>query len=145
MGERRLESVEHHHIAVEFGITGTTATTILNDIGAASNPNQSEELQLCTQLLMAAGNPALVAALQAKLVTEAGIPADAAAIAMTLTQPGVNVATAVLQIEQLIKSGGRFHCAANARQPRPARLSPGEDIDMKTFSFAGAPAPAGGR
>ena len=41
-----------------------------------------------------------------KLVTEAGIPADAAAIAMTLTQPGVNVATAVLQIEQLIKSGG---------------------------------------
>ena len=43
-----------------LGITGTTATTILNDIGAASNPNQSEELQLCTQLLMAAGNPALV-------------------------------------------------------------------------------------
>ena len=89
-----------------LGITGTTATTILNDIGAASNPNQSEELQLCTQLLMAAGNPALVAALQMKLVTETGIPADAAAVAMTLTQPGIDVTSKVLQIEQLIKSGG---------------------------------------
>jgi hypothetical protein len=88
------------------GVSSTSIPTILNSIGLAANPNQSEELQLCTQLLMAAGNPALVSALQAKLVTEAGIPADAAAIAMTLTQPGINIPTAVLQIEQLIKSGG---------------------------------------
>ena len=88
------------------GVTSASIPSILNSIGLASNPNQSEELQLCTQLLMAAGNPGLVTALQTKLVTEAGIPADAAAIAMTLSNPGVNVPTAVLQIEQLIKSGG---------------------------------------
>ena len=88
------------------GVNASSIPGLLNQIGLASNPNQSEELQLCTQILMAAGNPAMVSALATKLVTEAGIPADAAAIAMTLTQPGVNVATAVLQIEQLIKSGG---------------------------------------
>lgn len=88
------------------GVSASSVPAILNQIGLASNPNQGEELELCTSLLTAAGNPALIAALQTKLVTEAGIPADAAAIAMTLTQPGTNVPTAVLQIEQLIKSGG---------------------------------------
>ena len=88
------------------GVTPANMGTVLNQIGAISNPSQTEELALCQQILISAGNPALVAALQMKLVTETGIPADAAAVAMTLTQPGIDVTSKVLQIEQLIKSGG---------------------------------------
>lgn len=35
-----------------LNITGTTANTILSAIGLASNPNESEELQVCSQILM---------------------------------------------------------------------------------------------
>jgi hypothetical protein len=93
-----------------LGITGTSAataaTSILGSVMAASNPNKSAELQICSSILMANGNPALVQALTMKLATEQGIPQDAAALAMTLLNPGVNVPQTVLEIEQLINQGG---------------------------------------
>ena len=55
---------------------------------------------------MFANNPAMVQTLATKLATEIGIPQSAAAVAMTLAQPGVDVTAKVLQIEQLIKQGG---------------------------------------
>lgn len=88
------------------GVSSANLPTILNQIGAVSNPNQSEELAICSQIMIASGNPALVQALAIKLATESGIPADAAAVAMTLTAPGADVTSKVLQIEQLIKQGG---------------------------------------
>ena len=88
------------------GVTSASIPSILNSIGLASNPNQSEELQICAQILMFANNPAMVAALSTKLATEIGIPQSAAAVAMTLAQPGVDVTAKVLQIETLIRQGG---------------------------------------
>jgi hypothetical protein len=88
------------------GVTPANMGTVLNQIGAIANPNQAEELALCQQMMIAAGNPAMIQLLVSKLVTEQGIPADAAAVAMQLLQPGVDVVAKVMQIEQLIKSGG---------------------------------------
>ena len=88
------------------GVNSTSMPALLSAIGLATNPNQSEELALCGQIMMAASNPALVAALTMKLVTEVGIPPTAAAVAMTLAQPGTDITGKVMQIEQLIKSGG---------------------------------------
>ena len=88
------------------GVTPANMGTVLNSIGAVANPSQSEELALCQQMLLAASNPAMLQLLVGKLVTEQGIPADAASVAMGLLQPGVDVTSKVLQIEQLIKSGG---------------------------------------
>ena len=48
----------------------------------------------------------LVQALTMKLVTEQGIPQDAASIAMTLLQPGVDIPQTIIEIETLIKQGG---------------------------------------
>ena len=78
----------------------------LQQIGLASNPNQSAEIALCSQLLQFAGNPAVEQELVMKLVTEQGLPSSAAALAMTLTTPGVDIPSRVLEIEQLIKQGG---------------------------------------
>jgi hypothetical protein len=89
-----------------LGITGSTASTILGAIGLSSNPNKSAELAICQSILMATANPALEQALVMKLATEQGIPQDAAALAMTLLQPGANIPQVVLEIEQLIKQGG---------------------------------------
>jgi hypothetical protein len=89
-----------------LNITGTTANSILSAIGLAANPNENEELQVCAQILMFANNPAMVVTLATKLATEIGIPQSAAAVAMTLAQPGVDVVAKVLQIETLIKQGG---------------------------------------
>ena len=89
-----------------LNITGTTANSILSAIGLASNPNENEELQVCTQILMFANNPDMVKSLATKLATEIGIPQSAAAVAMSLAQPGVDVTAKVLQIETLIKQGG---------------------------------------
>ena len=89
-----------------LGITGQTASTILGSIGLSSNPNESVELQICQSILMASANPAMQQALTMKLVTEQGIPQDAANLAMTLLNPGTNIAQVVLEIEQLIKQGG---------------------------------------
>jgi hypothetical protein len=89
-----------------LNITGTTANSILSAVGLASNPNENEELQICAQILMFANNPAMVQALATKLATEIGIPQSAAAVAMTLAQPGIDVTAKVLQIETLIKQGG---------------------------------------
>lgn len=88
------------------GVSTASMPSILNAIGMSSNPNQSEELGLCSQMMVAMGNPVLVEALAVKLATERGIPASAASLAMTLTQPGVNIPQVVMEIEQLIKQGG---------------------------------------
>jgi hypothetical protein len=88
------------------GVSAASIPTLLSSIGLASNPNQSEELTLCSQLLMAANNVALAQALAMKLAVEAGIPASAAALAVTLGQPNVDIPTRVMQIEQIIKNGG---------------------------------------
>lgn len=89
-----------------LGISGTSASQILGSIGLSANPNQSAELAICASILMGMANPMLVQALTMKLVTEQGIPQDAAALAMTLLQPGVNIPQTVLEIETLIKQGG---------------------------------------
>ena len=89
-----------------LGVTGTSASQILGSIGLASNPNQSAELAICGSILMGMANPMMLQALTMKLVTEQGIPQDAAALAMTLLQPGTNIPQVVLEIEQLIKQGG---------------------------------------
>jgi len=88
------------------GVTPADMPNILQQIGLSSNPNQSAEIALCSQLLQFAGNPAVEQELVMKLVTEQGLPSSAAALAMTLTTPGVDIPSRVLEIEQLIKQGG---------------------------------------
>ena len=88
------------------GVNSTTIPSILNQVGLVVNPNQSAELAMCAQLMQFSGNPQIEGELAIKLATEQGIPASAATLAMTLTQPGVDVPTRVLQIEQIIKQGG---------------------------------------
>jgi hypothetical protein len=80
--------------------------SILASIGLASNPNQSEEMALCSSIMVAQGNPMLVSALSTKLATEQGIPAAAATLAMTLAAPGTNIAQVVIEIETIIRNGG---------------------------------------
>jgi hypothetical protein len=89
-----------------LGITGSTAQSILGLVGLSTNPNESAELSICQSILMAQANPTIQQALLMKLVTEQGIPQDAAALAMTLAAPGANVPQIVLEVEQLIKQGG---------------------------------------
>lgn len=93
-----------------LGITGSNASTILSSIGLSSNPNKSTELAICQQILtfsaMGANNPSLMAKLAEQLATEQGIPQDAAALSLTLMNPGVNITQTVLEIEQLINQGG---------------------------------------
>lgn len=88
------------------GVSSSSFSSILGAIGLAQNPDESAELAICQSILLGAANPALVAALSVKLATEQGIPADAAALAMTLGSPGINTAQVVLEIETLIKQGG---------------------------------------
>ncbi len=88
------------------GVTQAAMPNILQQIGLASNPNQSAEIAICGQLLQFSNNPAIEQQLVMKLITEQGLPASAAALAMTLLQPGVDIPSRVLQIEQLIKQGG---------------------------------------
>ena len=88
------------------GVSSSSLNSVLASIGLAQNPNQSDELAICGQILMATGNPTLAAALATKLATETGIPADAAALAMTLGQPGTNIPQTVIEIETLNKNGG---------------------------------------
>lgn len=88
------------------GVNSTSMASILASIGLASNPNASEEQMLCSQIIVASGNPMLAAALGMKLATEAGIPPAAAMLASTLGNPGVDIAARVMQIEAIIKAGG---------------------------------------
>ena len=88
------------------GVTQAAMPNILQQIGLASNPNQSAEIAICGQLLQFSNNPAIEQQLMMKLITEQGLPTSAAALAMTLLQPGVDIPSRVLQIEQLIKQGG---------------------------------------
>ena len=88
------------------GVSSSSMGSILNQIGLSSNPSKSAEIALCGQILTSMGNPQLTQALAIKLATEQGIPASAAALAMTLGQSGVNVAQTVIEIEQLIQQGG---------------------------------------
>jgi hypothetical protein len=80
--------------------------SILASIGLASNPNQSEELALCSQILIVQSQPQLVAALAQKLETEQGVPAAALPVMLQLTQPGVDVTAKVQQIQTIIRNGG---------------------------------------
>ena len=80
--------------------------SILASIGLSQNPNQSEELAICGQIMIAQGNPVLVSALATKLATEQGIPAAAATLAMTLATPGIDIAAKVIEIETIIRNGG---------------------------------------
>jgi len=88
------------------GVSAASMPNILAQIGLASNPNESAELALCAQLLQFAGNPALESELVMKLVTEQGLPASAASLAMTLLTPGTDIPSRVMEIEQLIRQGG---------------------------------------
>jgi hypothetical protein len=88
------------------GVNSTSMPNILSQIGMAANPNQSAELAICSQLLQLASNPAIEQELTMKLITEQGLPASAAALAMTLLTPGTDIPARVLEIEQLIKQGG---------------------------------------
>jgi len=89
------------------GVSSANMPSILQQIGLLQNPNESAELAICQQILLFSNSqPGLVAQLAMKLATEQGIPPDAATLALSLGQPGVDVAARVLQIEQLIKQGG---------------------------------------
>lgn len=88
------------------GVNSTSMPSILQQIGLASNPNQSAELAICSQLLQMGANPAIEQELIMKLVTEQGLPASAASLAMTLLTPGTDIPARVLEIEQLIRQGG---------------------------------------
>jgi hypothetical protein len=88
------------------GVSATSMPNILQQIGLLSNPSEKEELSICAQILVFAGQPQMVAVLANKLAAETGIPAAAAALAIGLTQPGVDIPARVLQIEELIKQGG---------------------------------------
>jgi hypothetical protein len=87
------------------GVTSTSIPGIMASIGLAANPNQAEEQALCSQIMIASGDPTLAAALATKLATEAGIPPAAATIAMTLGQPGVDIIGRVAEIEAIITKG----------------------------------------
>ena len=89
-----------------LGVTPTNMGAVLSAIGTASNPNKSAEIAICAQLLQFAGQPAVESELAMRLATEQGIPVQAASLALTLTQPGTDIPTRVLQIEQLINQGG---------------------------------------
>jgi hypothetical protein len=89
-----------------LNISGSTAQSILGSIGLASNPNESVELQICQSIMLAMAQPTLQQALVMKLVTEQGIPQDAATLAMTSSVPGANIPQIMLEVEQLIKQGG---------------------------------------
>jgi hypothetical protein len=89
-----------------LNITGSTAQSILGAVGLASNPNESAELQVCQSIMLGMANPTLVSALVMKLVTEQGIPQDAAELAMTASQPGADIPKIMLEVETLIKQGG---------------------------------------
>jgi hypothetical protein len=86
--------------SIGSSLSGVSST--LSSLGI----NQSAELAICSSILMGMANPVLVQALTMKLVTEQGIPQDAAALAMTLLQPGINIPQTILEIETLIKQGG---------------------------------------
>lgn len=89
------------------GLTPGSANynTALSTLGGliSSNPNSTAELALCAQILQFASNPAIVDKLVTSLIVEQGLPPAAASLAMTLMQPGTDIPTRVLQIEQLIK------------------------------------------
>lgn len=89
---------------------GTTAfSNIMNSVGGlvtAANPNKAVELQLCSEILAMAGNPAVVASLGEKLIEQYGLPQAAANLATQLMQPGADIVKITLEIEQIIKNGG---------------------------------------
>jgi hypothetical protein len=88
------------------GVSASSIPTLLQQVGLATNPNLSAELTLCSQIMQFAGEPTLVPMLAQKLATEQGIPPSAAALALTLGNPNVDIYTRVMQIEALIKQGG---------------------------------------
>lgn len=97
-------------VATALGAAGLTPgsanfNSIMGSIGLAMNPNQSEELAICQQIIMYSANPMLLTNLVTKLMTEQGLPMAAAQLASTLLTPGTDIPTRVIQIEQIIKQG----------------------------------------
>ena len=88
------------------GVSQQNMPNILQQIGLLANPNKQEELAICSQILVFAGQPQMVAVLSQKLASENGIPPAAAALAIGLSNPGVDIPARVLQIEELIRQGG---------------------------------------
>jgi hypothetical protein len=90
-----------------LGLTPTQIQNsgILTTIGGLmnQNPNKSAEMAICAQILQFASMPTIVDKLAMTLATEQGIPVAAASLAMTLTQPGVDVIARTMEIEQIIK------------------------------------------
>jgi hypothetical protein len=87
----------------------SAGSAVLASLGFSSNPNQSAEIALCKQIMtmsaMGAISNGAVEKLAETLATEQGIPVTAAALAMTLFQPGVNIVQTCLEIEQIINAG----------------------------------------
>ena len=48
------------------GVSASTIPNIMAQIGLAANPNQSEEMNICAQIMIVAGNTDLVKALAQK-------------------------------------------------------------------------------
>ena len=98
-------------VFASLGITpgSTTAGSILSQLGFSSNPNQSAEIALCKQIMtmsaMGAISTGAIQKLAETLATEQGIPITAAALALTLFQPGVNIVQTGIEIEQIINAG----------------------------------------
>jgi len=90
------------------GVSASSMPFILQQVGLAtnSNPNQSAEMTICSQILQFSSNPAMVDKLAMTLASEQGIPMDAATLALTLGQPGVDITARIIQIETLIRNGG---------------------------------------
>lgn len=86
--------------------TASGMQSLMNAFGNATNPNESDEIALCKEIAASVGNQAMVNALEQKLIGEIGLPPAAAAIAVTLANPGVDVTAKVLEMEQIIQAGG---------------------------------------
>ena len=93
------------------GVNASSIPGLATTIGGllSTNPNESDELKICGQILQYAFNPMFAGVeqqLEIKLASEQGIPAAAAALALSLAQPGVDIPSRVAQIEDIIRRGG---------------------------------------
>lgn len=87
-------------------ITSGNLGAVISQLDLSANPDKTEEMALCAQIIACSTSPTLVSALEQKLVTEDGLPPSAAVVASQLGQPGVDTVAKALQIEQIINQGG---------------------------------------
>lgn len=91
----------------QLGVSAANIPSALKAMFASQNPNESEELALCSQIIAAYGNPAEVQLLAQKLVTEQGIPPAAANMALALPgSPSTAIPAMVETMETIIKNNG---------------------------------------